>query len=174
MGFISYNVYCHQPYENYLILHSEELGTFSQQNTSPLFLKPVPPIIRPNGKKKKKSTQDTHSVSRSVTSCTVQRTSSFVVGKTCRTNEDKKHTLYTIQSAVLTGKLCLNRCPSDDSKGCCTEVKWTIPECLAAWPPNVLSHVHQPGKLHQLLLQFLQFTPQFSPCPGGTLARWLD
>lgn len=58
----------------------------------------------------------------SVISCTVQRSSSLVVEKTCRTNEDK-NILYHHPASLLTDKLCLNRCPSDVNKGCCTEVK---------------------------------------------------
>lgn len=43
-----------------------------------------------------------------------------------------KHTFCTIELVTLTDKLCLDRCPSDGNKGCCTEVKETIPEWSAS------------------------------------------
>lgn len=70
-------------------------------------------------------------VSRSGTSCTVQRTSS-VVGKTCRTNENKNihllppHQLCELTSSAETDAL------SDANMGCHPEAKRTIPECSAA------------------------------------------
>ena len=41
VGFISCDVYCHQPDKNYFTLQSHELGTYCWQNTCHLFQKPV-------------------------------------------------------------------------------------------------------------------------------------
>ena len=41
VGFISCDVYCHQPDKNYFTLQSHKLGTYCWQNTCHLFQKPV-------------------------------------------------------------------------------------------------------------------------------------
>lgn len=111
-------------------------------------------------------------VSCSGTSCTVQRTSS-VVGKTCRTNENKNiHLLPPHQLCELTSSA-----ETDALSDVCQMPTWAVvlkpsERYLNVLQPDLRAPLPRPlaGKLHQLLLQFI---PQFSLCPGGTSARWL-
>lgn len=84
-------------------------------------------------------------------------------------NEDKNRHRIPSSWLMSADKLCVSRCPPGDDRGCRTGVDSTCRLCSLATLrplPRLLARHMAPGAA--------AFTPQFSLCPGGTLARWLD